>query len=422
MSNLILLARLDALERSLERVEKQVEWARDHYKLVEEVWVTFYDGIAMPAIRCRERDLNTIRKQLHLAKQADDDAVKEEQVREAWRNYNDVYRDTESIFADCVEFLGGLALRVTELDEGICELADELMDHCEVFTGAAWASLTLPARQEPVRVPLTRMILLPFPEWTIWNLPLAAHQFGHLVADLKNEFRDWVNDQMRDPGDERHLYDLLADGLATYLMGPAYVCAAIRLNLNPLTVTDGYEHADDAKRAHVIFTMLNRMDEAEGDVARPYRGTIERLEDEWNTALKRAWPQGELEEAEKQQLETWVENMWKMFRYLRPSARYPCTGRNGWTVAQEWSKSLDQGKQIEPSGNDTLRDALNAAWLWRIQAPDTPDKVHKMEDIAEATLGLCQQITKERAKSKSKSKAAPRIGRPRQSRAKSGGK
>lgn len=420
MSNLILMARLDALERSLERVEKQVEWAKDHYKLDEDVWGTFYDGIAMPA-KQRSDKLNAIREQLRLTEQADDDAIKEEQVKKAWKDYNDVYRETESIFADCVEFLGGLALRVTELDEGICELADELMEHCEVFTGAAWASLTLPAREEPVRVPLARMILLPFPEWTIWNLPLAAHQFGHLVAALKSEFRDWVNSQMREPGDAQRLYDLLADGLATYLMGPAYVCAAIRLSLNPLAHTDGYEYADDAKRAHVIFTMLRRMDEAGGDMVPPYRRIIEHMESEWNTALSRV-QQGTLEEAEKQQLQTWVEDMSQIFRYLRPRSRYPHTGRNGWIVAQKWCKNLDQGEQIEPSGNDTLRDALNAAWLWRIQAQDTPDKPHRIEDIAKKTLGLCQQITKERAKSKSKSRVASRIGRPRQSRAKSGGK
>lgn len=383
MNDLILLARIDALKRSLERVEASMKSVEN--KLDEKVWGTFHDTIVVPAKR-RTHELEDIRQVV--SAEQEDNVKKEAKLKDAWEKYGRVHEKSERIFAECVEFLGGLALRERDLDGGICQLSDELMDKCVVDTGASWHSLTIPARQEFMTVSLARIIRLCLPEWTIWTLPLAAHQFGRMVVDLKTEWQDSVKLGKNEAEDEHQLYDLVADGLATYLMGPAYACAAIRLSFDPSTAyTDVDEHVADAKRAYVVFAMLRRMNEIVGKgVTPPYDSIIKILEGEWENALWRTQPRKKLEKTDKQRLDTWVGTMWQMFEDLRPTALYPHVGQDGWQVAQIWNVQLLEDMQIEPSGIESLRDALNAAWLCRT---DNPNKVSEIEYKA---YSLCNRI------------------------------
>src|SRR5215208_675247 len=84
------------------------------------------------------------------------------------------------IFSDYVDFLSGLALRDKGWDNSICQIADELIRSCgNLLQAKMWEALTIPSSHGAVT--LARIIRMGFPEWTIWGLPLAAHELG-LVA------------------------------------------------------------------------------------------------------------------------------------------------------------------------------------------------------------------------------------------------
>src|SRR5262249_16861778 len=156
-----------------------------------------------------------------------------------------------------------------------------------------------------------RIIRLRFPEWRIWDLPLAAHELGHVVIgeNLESEEKPENADQRiltpfiqrqraslvrQDPGfkqmsmkrrsgvqqaaqwAESRIHEFLADAFATYTMGPAYACSAILLRLHPLIdAKDG--RPSDAQRAHVILSMLKWMNDKAPITDPPYISIISRL-------------------------------------------------------------------------------------------------------------------------------------------------
>src|SRR5207244_7964566 len=138
------------------------------------------------------------------------------------------------VFSNYVEFLGGLALRGAGLDEGICRIADELMRSCGSFGPTHWSALTIPASQEAMT--LARSIRVRFPEWTIWAVPLTAHELGQVVIREPGtpDFEKYVKRQFPNAKTkQQHLRVLLADAFTTYVIGPASACSVIVLKLHP---------------------------------------------------------------------------------------------------------------------------------------------------------------------------------------------
>lgn len=461
----VLVARLDALEHNLRRVEESHAW------LGELPW-TQWQRKNMPGELCKELEatigqeaknarsyVQNIRQQLQQP-QSNGGAPLQDLPR-AWQGYTKAWQYSQRIFAECLEYIGGLALRdktfkqSAGLEQRICQVADELIRKCAVeSTNTAWHSLTVPALQESLTKTLARIIRLRFPEWTIWSLPLTAHEYGHVVfKDRLNMKRrekhrdpwDWPSsieragellsssqrrfrneersrlatdnaappwpprtgrDREDDPEDVKQRADLyyeefLADAFAAYTMGPAYACSMVLLRFNPVTAYDEDDgHPADAWRAHIVFSMLRRMD-AEKPDEKPYRWVIEQLEGCWRAMLDGARPTGSLEECDKRRIETLVDDIWTIFdQALLPAARYPRSTKGNvegsWRVAQQWAEKWDEhirnheyAKEI--SGvlrTHTLRDALNAAWLCRLRHPD------KVESITHAARALCDAIIK----------------------------
>ena len=413
----ILTARLEVLKQNLSRVDHSQPQLKSmelkHFEVSEGLWEGLDATIGKQA-RKQLIDLDKIQATLREAEQKGKASAKDD-LREAWRCYAEVYEQSQEIFGEYLEFIGGLTFRDKGLDERICLIADELVRKCaKESTGIPWQSLTVLAPHEAVTKTLARIIRLRFQEWTIWTLPFTAHEFGHVVI-RESEVKDFVEKEVetelqRLPQDEAteqakrlakrlaesHLDEFLADAFATYTMGPAYACAAILLRFNPsVAYTDDNEHPSDAKRAHVVFSMLKLMDNDAGKLL-PYKYVIERLEKEWEDALDRAGPSGALKAEDRKCLKGLVKYIWNSFYLcLLPPARYPHTGEEGWNVAEKWcdtwSEQLKSGQDLSISVSHIhkLRDVLNAAWLYRIY---NPDNVKEIKEIAEAAYDLCEKI------------------------------
>lgn len=263
-------------------------------------------------------EIHRKRKAAQEAESKGDTSTVEDLLQKSWKLYADkVYKSSQRIFEEYVDFLGGLALRDEFVDLGICQIADELIVKWGKAAVTAWGSLTIPARKETLEASIARIIRLGFPEWTIWALPLTARGFGDVVIKQSEELKQYIEDHAAGDRARAHLHNFFADAFATYAMGPAYVYAAILLRFDPLSAyIDKHDEPAGARRAYVMLTMLKQMKKAalEKRVPDPYSDIINKVEEEWNAALLQAKASGALQAADEEQLEQWVTYL---FNYLK---------------------------------------------------------------------------------------------------------
>jgi hypothetical protein len=412
----ILSARLNALDQNLASA-KDHEWLKtelDQVDVADEVWDGLDATIGREA-RGHATSIEALRNRLREA-EGKDEADTELEVINAWAEYGKVLQESQDLFGEFLEFIGGLAFRSRRLDERICNVADELIQSCSKDTiGDTWQSVTVPAPREAIKKTLAAIIRLRFPERTVWTLPFAAHEFGHVLMDEDRDLQRFVDKHARTwraqgvrfgrgrgrPMSMAHAQDyldeLLADAFATYYMGPAYAAAAVHLRFDPTTAQrEDEEHPSDLKRARVVLSMLERMNR---DVPmKPYGNVLDRLRDDWDTVSRRSGVP-RLGPTEEDRLNELAEAAHAEFtRVLRSSAEYPAAGHGGWLVAVTWQEQWHQKVtrrqtlSVPDDVNRTskLRDALNAAWMFRILHP---------AEVREATtpaLRLCEAIIRER--------------------------
>ena len=170
-----------------------------------------------------------------------------------------------SVFANYVDVAGGLSMRKAGLDGRVCMIADQLCRLWQVKTGDRFVTpaFSLPGRDEPR--PGSTVVSLGFPEWTIWGLPLLEHDIGLLALTAEPDALEGLD------------ATLAADAFGTFVMGPAYACAALLLRLDPA-------EAIDRERATVVLAALERLNDGR------FQGALvtvrDTLRDAWATAAE----------------------------------------------------------------------------------------------------------------------------------------
>jgi hypothetical protein len=193
---------------------------------------------------------------------ADAALEKERPNAKLWRKYREeASAPGQAIFAEYVDFLGGLALRDAGFDTGISQVADELVSTYKPNRQLVPLH-ALPTRQQTVAKTLAQVIRVGFPEWTIWALPFTAHEFWHVTAqkDLEENLRAEIAKLGRPDLIEPRFQSCLADAFATYTMGPAYAYSAFLLLLDPVQAfaTRGPESSVDSARVRAMLALLER--------------------------------------------------------------------------------------------------------------------------------------------------------------------
>jgi hypothetical protein len=378
-------------------------------------------------------------------------------LTEAWQKYNQILDTSRDIFQECLDFLGGLALRYRELDDRILELADELIEDCKRnqpyrFKPPMWVG---PTSQEILRMTFGRIIRVRFPEWSIWTLPYVAHEYGHVVyetargsneedeglykveTDLKSCISNQIDCVMQQDSDiatmsveirrgeaRKLVEELFADFLAVFVMGPAYGCAAINLRLSPnsnikhSTETKSTNLVLDNKRAMMIFYSMdflfkNARYEWPGSLATELRTLWDRS---CSQAITSSTPKESriLEQYVSELASCLVKDAWRGYPFSPD-------GVTGWAVVESWYNTWQREFQehryptlkdidrVLSNGQGTLRDALNLAWLLRVfpngpAAIPTPSNTRpgyesesnpckQVNQIEKFTKDLCIKIT-----------------------------
>lgn len=421
MSDPILSARLGALEHELKQMANPLEWRRAlelEIQIDERVWTAF-DNVIREEVLGQLNKIKQAQEMLEAA-QGQDSQARRQTLRDAWALYGETFNASQEVFSECHEFIGGLVFREKGLDDSICQVADELIGSCATIT-AKFPSLTVPTARESLKKTLGRIVRVRYPDWSIWTLPMVAHEYGHVVDDETPKLKEFIKQVAAEWDAEdaqsavgkggakqdnvRHIEEFMADAFAVYTMGPVYVYAAILLRLNPANATRESEfQPGDVKRALVVMKMLEMMDA--NATWNPYQKVISYLREKWAEALTWAWSRGPLAPEEVSRLENLVGRLWGIFNQVISRALYPSTlsiDRDGWNVAIEWHgvwrKDLENGAHLTNHAvthSSKLRDALNAAWLCRMDFPQYSER------IAAAALGLCNEIIKEQQKARRK--------------------
>lgn len=288
--------------------------------------------------------------------------------------------EAEPIFAEYVEFLGGVALRDTGFDEGISKVADELL-RTYTLGGGPTNILAMPTHQQALTKTLARIIRVTFPNWTIWALPATAFEFWRVVAS--QNIGKTLDDALENlPTEERTKIapedmECLGDAYATYTMGPAYAFFAVTILLDPLS-------EQHHRRTRTILHMLECMDSRESPLNPPYKGVRIQLLEAWNAArvqmqqapLNMTPDNGEIDDTGNSVLEggagvrILVRVFWKTLRSVT-SAGFVV---DVWNEIQKWVPDLIAGKveNIQIATGAELRHVLNAGWLARISSERDP--------------------------------------------------
>jgi hypothetical protein len=379
----VLKAQIDVLADNLRQAAKALQSPKIDLSLLERVSVRF-DKL----IKKQHASLDNLREEIEKGLPLD----------ACWDSFRIIRKGCDPLFRECLAFVQGSLVRTAVLDNGLCHIADALLDELSKRTGISWQRFTLLSEQE-FFADMAEIIRLRFPAISVWNLPIAAHEFGHFIGpkievpvqrgNPRYPFQAILErEKKKDSKSWSLMHEHFADIFATYTLGPAFACACILLRFDPRRAyEEGETHPADAKRAYLISKTLEKMDEAEGGIEPPYQAINEWLGKLWRRGLSAAKKPESLDQAVILPMDELLDELYSLMDSEIPAARY-----KGWLRAQGLSEELRPDKNGEPALNiaDTLPDVLNAAWLCRINHGDG-DKF-SLREISDKAVALCHQI------------------------------
>ena len=167
----LLLARLDAFTTKCEEAKQAIQSTQViNPKLYER---------AAPGLLGRIE--NEGKKISQLRRRTDKDQINDA----SWNTLGSYEKESSTLFGECLAFLQAARARGHDVNADLCEIADALLDELARLTEIGWNRFTVLSTEEFFR-DLAQIIRLRFPFSGIWDLPVAAHEFGHFVAGRLN--------------------------------------------------------------------------------------------------------------------------------------------------------------------------------------------------------------------------------------------
>lgn len=389
-SSMMLQGRIEALESHLNRAREATERQLDleGTPVDPNDWKNAFESI-------HDESQDEIDKIRELRDQLDGTGGLD--LSEGWRQLAAIQKESERIFRECLDLLGGLVFRDRKLDDDICHLADALIKE-QAFHFGKPTAIAIPSSDTAVLTTAPRRIAhVRFPEWDVWTLPLYAHEYGRLVITESDRIRTFVEKQEADAVHklgaeqsdvEQRVRLLLADAFGAFTTGPAYACALLLLRLDPVALTPASRALVD-QRVGMVCGMVEAADDAEDH--RIQTGIHGILAEWWAQAIASLPPVPPGPGSQLDNLTIDPKSVYEQFSASSwPNVRYE---PEDWLKALEWGaawvKQLDENQQpVKPEVQPTtkLRDALNASWYVRMRRPAWTTIG------AEITRSLCEEI------------------------------
>lgn len=310
-----------------------------------------------------------------------------------WTYVRGLQCDARRLLNEALACLEAGYVRHHRLDAGLCAAADRLLHDLAATTRVPWAGATIVGDDERF-IPRSQLIHLRFPEFTVWALPVTAHEFGHLVAQELSVLTPSgakafpLEDELQLMGGERqHYAELFADVFATWALGPAYACTAVLLRFAPdraRGTDENSTHPNDGKRVAMTVGVLDQLSREIDPISPPYSEVVTRLRRAWETALAAAGSE-DIDDEAKQELCIWQERVIvPLLKHRVPESQY-----TGWGTALEIAETLTCDDSL--SADRAPADVLNAAWRARLKYWDDEAGVKRIGDRARDMCLLAAQ-------------------------------
>jgi hypothetical protein len=287
--------------------------------------------------------------------------------------------------------MGSLA-RLEGLDANACEEADQLVVWLADRIDRRFIRPTVPGGEEALHR-ATDVVYRRVPDHGLWDLPVIAHEFGHLVAA---GLRSWDarGDQVLSPveswlenfdGEARaRATELFCDVFATYTMGPSYLCALVFHRLSPVAAaraSPNDTHPGDPSRVFTCRWTLQRMRGTKPNL-HVFDSQMVRADAAWTSMQSDAPAEARLTDAVRAELRTQLAGCWvTLTNALSALAYQPATSVQHLVRYLE-SASVERPETLSPA------DVLNAAWIVRLGSwYDDRHVAPGMEHRAQILLG-----------------------------------
>lgn len=349
----------------------------------------------------RERVQNLFEKkitqQLHELSMVMIAAEENQPLTICWTRFRNSRKVCVPLFEECLALIEGALVRGTGLDKGLCRIADTLLDDLSLRADIPWGRFTILAEKEFFGE-MAQIIRLRFPEVSIWNLPITAHEFGHFIgpelkqAEIGGTFRYPFQEELQKIKNQKgraFLHEHFADLFATYTLGPAFACTCILLRFDPIKAfEDTKEHPGHAKRFYVIRKTLEKMNLG------PYQGIVTHLDRIWQQSLRAVGLREQLAQENALQLDNKFDILYDLVITELATIQYKSVPR-AYRLSRILSTTDAETEQIVQAASKqepehTLVDILNAAWICRIEIDDRDSK--RLPQIGKIAVRLCEEI------------------------------
>jgi len=319
---------------------------------------------------------------------------------DCWRKVAVIDSELRPLLDECVALLQGTMARRAGLDDGVCDIADALLEHLSGLADVGWRRFTVPGSEYLTE--RTGIVQVRFPAASIWDLPFAAHEFAHSVepqitaVDEDGTRFEILTRLLTNMGIEAQqqafLREHFADVLATYAVGPMFGWAAAVLYFDPLSAFDSEgqldRHPSSAKRMHIILRTLEAMDETRPEGEPVFEMCRVEMKKLWGETLAAAGHTTELDGGTIAQLNREQSDLFQIIDDNLPLLRYA-----GWEQAQALAERVGDDDSLPLLGaNTSIVDVLNAAWVKRLARPGADVfELHRIEGKSEK---ICHMIIK----------------------------
>jgi hypothetical protein len=283
-----------------------------------------------------------------------------------WAKYAETKARCDELLSEAHDFIQGALVRQATLDDGLCAVADRLLDGLSERCHIPWDRLSVPADSEFVS-DLAQIVRIRAGDVSVWHLPVAAHEFGHFIGpriEVKgaHPFAELLAARRVGSMAWSHAHELFADAFAVYAIGPSFLAACVISRFHPGQATEVSEtHPSHARRVALMSQVLGAIDRDIPD--HPYTMLLAYLDATWRANLAAAGQPTELDPFDMDPVTEAAETYLAILRDGVPDARYA-----GMNDARKAEKAV-MGKQANPPPAVSIADVLNGAWLSRIDQP-----------------------------------------------------